>query len=207
MNFLDLDAAKCAEYLCDQDCFVHLEEAIKALQLARLVSYSPSPLLAWVKEDGFNYHWLGYFCDRLQHRVDSGKYFSEIVSLRRNPPAGLRCRQQTPFYATYSNKNDAATAERMGASFVIASYRIDYIRSRHGYAVWKTSQVPGWVFRVANTILPPRERSDFLLRVQPSGPCGSDNAGSLFPQRGEVREGPVGEITGPDGDKLFIHEG
>lgn len=89
---------------------------------------------------------------------------------------------------------------------IVALNRVDYIRTRSSYAEWSTSSCPGWVQRVANTILPERKRKDFLLRVQPNGPSNTNDARSVGIERENVRDRPMVEVINRDGVKLVLWE-
>lgn len=202
MHFLHTAPDVAANFLCEQDIDRYLAVAVDALQGAHRIVV-PNTLRRWVVEDGFNYHWLGYFCEKLSKRhSDSTKWWSEIMSLRRNVPTHLRCVKPTEFpILPHDCLTNIITDNR------VAAYRVNYVLTRHKFAVWETAPAPGWFFRLANTILPERDKQNFLLRVQPARLDSTNDKGSGQSQRSPVRDGPAGEITGDDGDTFRIWEG
>lgn len=130
------------------------------------------------------------------------------MSLRRAVPTRLRSRDMTPFPYEQTNASSIKVGDYSTAIHLsIAANRADYVLTRHGYAIWKTSPVPGWFFRVANTILPERDRQNLLRRLQPSGPDDSTDQRGERSERSPVRDGPAGEVTGDAGNKFRIWEG
>lgn len=199
MHFLHHNPDKAARALCEQDIDVYLAVAIDALQGAHKIKIDGA-IRSWVLKDGFNYHWLAYFAERLSKRhSDSTKWWSEIMSLRRNVPTHLRCVERTQFPIL---QHDPLT--NIVANTRIAAYRTNYVLTRHKYAEWTTAPAPGWFFRLANTILPERDKQNFLLRVQPSRLDGPVHKGIGESERAPVRDGPSGEITGDAGSTFSI---
>lgn len=207
MHFLHSDPEKAAAALCDQDVEKYLQICLERLDIVQKGG-GPTDICRWLEQDGLNYHWLGYFCERLQHRLPGSTYHSEVMSLRRTVPERLRCIALTSFPLLVLDQNTRPHLNDRDPSSTfpvrIAAYRADYVLSRHGYAEWTTSKPPGWFFRLANTILPERDRSAFLLRVQPAGPDDSDDKGVGESERKAVRDGPAGEIDGGTGGKFVI---
>lgn len=197
MIFLSTDAKAAAHSLCDQDAAPIFMEAMSAL-LAHNDMARQSQLVRWVREDGANYHWLAYFCECLLIHPRLNSYRGRVESLRTCNP-NLHSHSLTPFpYANSIDSNSRPTSER-----VVGASRAHYVTSRCEHAKWSATPPPTWFFRLACSILDEGQRRRFLLRHQPAGHSGPDNQGSFFPQRIEVRDGPVGEITGSSGD-LFI---
>ena len=196
MYFLDLDARKAADATCDQDALRLLVEGTSALTRAHKRAQKQSLLIRWLLADAANYHWLGYFCEGLLNRPGCISYWSKTKNLRICIP-DVHYKQLTPFpHVNYPIETNSAR--------IVAAYRTSYVQSRWRYAEWSSPGCPGWFFRLANTILPKRSRTSFLLRVQPAGLSGPDNQGSLFAQRNEVRDGPMGKITGRNGDTFVV---
>jgi len=209
MHFLHTDAEQAALALCEQDVQGYLHEALAGLQVVvsgKSKFDCDSSLVEWLDEDGFNYHWLAYFAERLSKRHSrSTSYWSEIMSLRRSVPTKLACRQLTPVpIHPHELLKHVYFCQVNGVDHIIAAYRADYVLSRHGHAEWTTAPVPAWFHRIANTILPERDRQAFLLRVQPAGPSGAVNEGSGLAERKELRDGPSCEITGDDSRKFGL---
>lgn len=199
MHFLHTDPEQAALAVCDEDVEAYLVECLVVLKLAVSNDFTPvKPFSKWLEEDSANYHWLAYFAERLSLRlVDSAKYWSEIQSLRRSAPTRMRFRSLTDFPRLF-NYDDFAFTNPSTPESVAAAYRADYVLARHKYAEWSAVGCPGWFFRLANTLLSERERSNFLQRVQPAGPSGAEHEGSSKSEREDVRDGPMGTITGDD---------
>lgn len=213
MHFLHSDPEKAAAALCDQDVLGTLNPLMIVLANCHKNDFKwGDGVSRWIEEDGLNYHWLGYFAERLNARLPSSEkhnhFYSEIMSLRRAVPERLRCIALTPFPLLVLDQNVRPHLNDRDPSSTLpvrlAAYRADYVLSRHSYAEWTTAKPPGWFFRLANTILSEGDRSAFLLRVQPAGPDDSDDKGVGESERKAVRDGPAGEIDGGTGGKFVI---
>lgn len=194
MHFLHTDARLASEGICEQETASYLESCV--LNLRNMHSVKPKGLLVkWLEEDGFNYHWLGYFCECLQHRVDSLRYFAEIKNLRICVPPYLKCTKQTPFprLLPLKQSNDP-----------IADYRLDYVLTRYKYATWNKTDTPAWFARLAHSVLPPGESADFFSRVQSAGPSRADDPASRCTERKDVRDGPVANSIEPTGEHVTL---
>lgn len=210
MNFLHTDAQLAADSICDQDAEHLLVECTRALHREfKGTGETTYALGRWLHEDGMNYRWLGLFCEELTNRPGCSSYYQRTKNLRICVPE-TPSKQLTVFpHDIFSDSKDSTKWPRDASpdeyfARVVASYRTSYIETRWRYAEWSKTGCPGWFFRLANTILPERDRSNFLLRVQPPGPSSADDQGSLWTKRDEVRDGPVGEITGESDSKFVL---
>lgn len=173
-----------------KSCLIRLRGAYKKREWEDLLS-------AWVKEDGFNYYWLAYFCDCLNQRCFlSQDVHAEIKSLRVNLPPDLRCKQQTPFplYVKRSYPNQP----------VIEAYRTAYAATRT-FAEWSDRSPPGWFTRLGNSLpsVGGRGKQDVLCE-QPARPMRAAHPVRGRTTRPAARDGEILAADGsPTGFKLY----
>lgn len=202
MFFLHTDARLAAASVCDQDVESHLEEAIRALELVHALRANESVLATWTQLDALNYHWLGYFCDCIQHRDCSLRSFSTVKNLRVCVPPRLHVHALTPFPYDSIDYIESPTIYNTESS--VAAHRADYVRTRFGNAIWRETGTPGWFYRLCNTLLSERDRQKALLRLEPAGPARPDYARSGLVEREDVRNGPMGYLALRDGEQIVF---
>jgi hypothetical protein len=186
---LHSDAEQAANFLAQVDVKGTLQRLLLALQQAHEHKSPRGRFTKWLSQDGFNYYWGAYFAERLQARSDCHNW-TEIQSLRRHLPLGLRCREQMEF-PLYVKRT-------FHSQSVVSAYRVAYFKRRQDHPQWKDSL--GWSTCLADTLLTLEGSArEVLLRKLFNRPSSATNSRS-----GKVKRAPLrdGELYSPDGTPM-----
>lgn len=96
-----------------------------------------------------------------------------------------------------------ASLHTVPTASIVTTHRIDYVKTRGGYAKWSEG-CPGWFWRMANSLLLKRELKGFLSRNESPRPSRADDERSERVERLDSRDAPVAEISGDNGDKFIL---